>query len=38
VHDATGVWIEEGEMAVFTPRGDNRFTRAGRLVAGGPPR
>jgi phosphohistidine phosphatase SixA len=36
--DVTGERSAEGEMVVFTPRGDTRFALAGRLMAGGPPR
>ena len=36
--DATGQPSQEGEMVVFTPQGDGRFTLAGHLLAGGPPR
>ena len=36
--DVTGERVAEGEMVIFTPQGDNRFTLAGHLMAGGPPR
>ena len=36
--DVTGQRAAEGEMVIFTPQGDNRFTLAGHLMAGGPPR
>jgi len=36
--DVTGERTAEGEMAIFTPQGDNRFTLAGHLMAGGLPR
>jgi phosphohistidine phosphatase SixA len=36
--DVTGERAAEGEMVIFTPLGDNRFTLAGHLMAGGLPR
>jgi len=36
--DVTGERSAEGEMVIFTPQGDTRFTLAGHLMAGGPPR
>jgi broad specificity phosphatase PhoE len=36
--DATRESAAEGEMVIFTPQGDDRFTLAGHLMAGGPPR
>ncbi|HEY1275871.1 MAG TPA: histidine phosphatase family protein [Thermoleophilaceae bacterium] len=35
VQDATGERPQEGELVVFTPRGDGRFTAAGLLAPGG---
>src|SRR5262245_46639842 len=35
VHDATGEGPQEGELVVFTPRGDGQFTSVGRLAPGG---
>jgi broad specificity phosphatase PhoE len=35
VQDATGERIAEGELGVFTPRGDGQFTSVGRLAPGG---
>jgi len=35
VQDATGERIAEGELVVFTPRGDGQFTSVGRLAPGG---
>jgi phosphohistidine phosphatase SixA len=36
--DVTGERSAEGEMVIFTPQGDDRFTLAGHLMAGGPSR
>jgi len=36
--DVTGERVAEGEMAILTPQAENRFTLAGHLMAGGPPR
>lgn len=36
--DVTGERAAEGEMVIFIPQGDNRFTLAGHLMAGGLPR
>ena len=36
--DVTGERAAEGEMVIFTPQSDDRFTLAGHLMAGGPPR
>jgi len=36
--DVTSERVAEGEMVIFTPQGDTRFTLAGHLIAGGPPR
>ena len=35
VQDATGERPQEGELVVFTPRGDGQFTSVGRLAPGG---
>jgi broad specificity phosphatase PhoE len=35
VQDATGEHPQEGELVVFTPRGDGQFTSVGRLAPGG---
>ena len=35
VQDATGELPQEGELVVFTPRGDGQFTSVGRLAPGG---
>ncbi len=36
--DVTGERVAEGEMVIFTPQSDSRFTLAGHLMAGGLPR
>ena len=36
--DVTGERAAEGEMVIFTPQSDSRFTLAGHLMAGGLPR
>ena len=35
VREATGESPEEGELVIFSPRGDGQFTTAGRLAPGG---
>jgi phosphohistidine phosphatase SixA len=35
VRDATGERPQEGELVIFTPRGEGRFTTAGQLAPGG---